>query len=53
MIRSLIKVTSVQNPVRIIGHADIRSTMSYNRYTLSKTEIQNLLNQTNKLDCPD
>lgn len=53
MITNLLKVTSVQNTASIIGHSDIRSTMSYNRYTLSKTEIQNLLNQTNKLDCPD
>lgn len=48
MITNLLKVTSVQNSADIIGHADIRSTMSYNRYALSKTEIQNLLDQINK-----
>ena len=53
MITNLLKVTSVQNTANIIGHSDIRSTMSYNRYTLSKTEIQNLLNKINKLDCRD
>jgi len=53
MITNLLKVTSVQNTASIIGHSDIRSTMSYNRYTLSKTEIQNLLNKINKLDCTD
>ena len=47
MITNLLKVTSVQNTASIIGHSDIRSTMSYNRYTLSKTEIQNLLNEIN------
>lgn len=47
MITNLLKVTSVQNTASIIGHSDIRSTMSYNRYSLSKTEIQNLLNEIN------
>ena len=47
MITNLLKLTSVQNTASIIGHSDIRSTMSYNRYTLSKTEIQNLLNEIN------
>jgi hypothetical protein len=28
-----------------MGHSDIRSTMSYNRYVLSKSQIQELLNQ--------
>ena len=50
MITSLLKVTSVQNTASIIGHSDIRSTMSYNRYVLSKTEIQNFLDQVNSVD---
>ena len=45
MITNLLKITSAQNTADIIGHSDIRSTISYKRYTLSKTEIQNLLNQ--------
>lgn len=48
MITNLLKVTSVQNTANIIGHADIRSTMGYNSYSLSKTEIQNLLDQLEK-----
>lgn len=45
MITNLLKVTSVQKAANIIGHSDIRSTMIYNRYTLSKTEIQNILDK--------
>jgi integrase len=45
MITNLLKVTSVQNAANIIGHSDIRSTMIYNRYALSKNQIQELLNQ--------
>jgi len=45
MITNLLKVPSVQNTADIIGYSDIRSTMQYNRYALSKTEIQDLLNQ--------
>ena len=45
MITNLLKVTSVQNTADIIGHTDIRSTMSYNRYTLTKSQIQELLNK--------
>ena len=48
MITNLFKITSVQNTADIIGHSDIRSTMSYNRYALSKTEIQSLLDQLEK-----
>lgn len=48
MITNLLKVTSVQNTANIIGHADTRSTMGYNRYSRSKTEIQNLLDQLEK-----
>lgn len=43
MITNLLKITSVQNTANIIRHSDIRSTMSYNRYALSKEEIQKLL----------
>lgn len=43
VITNLLKVTSVQNTAEIIGHKDIRSTMAYRRYALSKEEIQNLL----------
>jgi hypothetical protein len=32
----------------IMGHEDIRSTMYYQRYALSKTEIQSLLDQINE-----
>lgn len=39
----LLKITSVQNTADITGHADIRSTMSYKRYALSKKEIEELL----------
>ena len=45
MITNLLKVTSVQNTANIIGHSDIRSTMSYNRYALSKNQIQEILDQ--------
>ena len=47
MITNLLKVTSVQNTANIIGHSDIRSTMIYNRYSLNKKEIQELLNRIN------
>lgn len=43
MISNLLKTTTVQNAAQIIGHNDIHSTMSYQRYALSKKEIQNLL----------
>ena len=48
MITNLLRVTSVQNTADIIGHSDIRSTMSYNRYSLTKKEIQDLLDKLNK-----
>ena len=48
MITNLLKIKSVQNTADIIGHSDIWSTMSYNRYALSKAEIQDLLDQINK-----
>jgi hypothetical protein len=43
MISNLLKVTTVQHAAQIIGHNDIQSTMSYQRYPLSKQEIQDLL----------
>ena len=43
MISHLLKVTSVQNAANIIGHQDIRSTMTYERCALTKAEIQDLL----------
>ena len=45
MITNLLKVTSVQYTANIIGHSDIRSTMIYNRYSLSKNQIQDLLKE--------
>jgi len=45
MISNLLKITTVQHASQIIGHNDIKSTMSYQRYALSKKEIQNLLNE--------
>ena len=45
MITRLLKNTSVQNAADIIGHRDIKSTMSYKRYALNKKEIQKLLNR--------
>ena len=44
MISNLLKKTTVQHAAQIIGHNDIKSTMSYSRYALSKEEIQELLN---------
>jgi putative transposase len=43
VISSLLRVTSVQNTADIMGHEDIRSTMYYRRYALSKNEIRSLL----------
>lgn len=45
-ISSLLKVTTIQNTADIIGHKDIRSTMYYKRYALSKKEIEELLEKT-------
>ena len=36
LVNRLLKVTSVQNIVDILGHQDIRSTISYKHYVLSK-----------------
>lgn len=43
VISSLLKITSVQNAVDIIGHNDIRSTLKYSRYSMSKKQIQELM----------
>jgi hypothetical protein len=43
MLSNLLKITTVQNTADIIGHQDIRSTMAYRRYALSKEEINDLL----------
>ena len=40
MISNLLKTTTVQNAAQIIGHNNIHSTMSYQRYVLAKKEIQ-------------
>ena len=45
IITNLLKVPSVQNTANIIRHNDIRLTMTYNRYALSKSQIQNLLDK--------
>jgi len=42
-ISNLLKITTLQNTADIIGHKDIKSTMSYKRYSLSKKEIEELL----------
>ena len=41
LVNRLLKVTSVQNTVDIIGHQDIRSTISYKHYALSKKKLKN------------
>jgi hypothetical protein len=43
VISNLLKITTVQNTGDIVGHQDIRSTMAYRRYALSKEEINDLL----------
>lgn len=42
VISKLLRITDVQNVAEIIGHQDIRSTMTYSRYRLSPSEIQKL-----------
>ena len=42
-ISSLLKETTVQEAAQIIGHKDIKSTMSYQRYALNKADIKKLL----------
>lgn len=48
VISGLLKHTSVQNAADIIGHQDIRSTMAYQRYALSRKEIEDLLQKINE-----
>ena len=43
VISNLLKITTVQNTADIVGHEDIRSTMAYRRYALSKEEIKSNL----------
>lgn len=43
MISNLLKNTTLQHTAQIIGHKDVQSTMSYQRYALSKQDIQALL----------
>ncbi|MFT4645726.1 MAG: hypothetical protein ACI8ZX_002144 [Planctomycetota bacterium] len=43
VISNLLKITTVQNTADIIGHEDIRYTITYIKYTLSKEEINGLL----------
>ena len=50
IISNLLKVTIVQHAAQIIGHNDIKSTMSYKRYALSSEEIQDLLEQITDLN---
>lgn len=45
LITNLLKVTSVHKVAEIIGHDDIRSTMKYQRYALSKDEIKDILSK--------
>ena len=47
MISNLLKTTTVQHVADIIGHSDIKPTMSYQHYPLSKEGIQDLLKQIN------
>jgi len=50
MISNLLRVTTLHNTASIVGHTDIRSTLKYKRYALSKLEIQKLLTKIQTLD---
>ena len=50
MISNLLRVTTLHNTASIIGHTDIRSTLKYKRYALSKQEIQKLLTKIQTID---
>jgi len=50
LISNLLKHTTVQNAADIIGHDDIRSTLSYKRYALNAQEIRDLLDQIDEED---
>jgi site-specific recombinase XerD len=45
VISKLLQVTTVQNVASIVGHRDIRSTMCYDRYRLSKVAIQEIYSE--------
>ena len=48
MISNLLKKTTLQHTAQIISHKDIQSTMSYERYALSKDDIRKLLEEIEK-----
>lgn len=45
MVSRLLNVTPVQNVAEIMGHADIRTTMLYSRYRLTKSKILKIYSQ--------
>ena len=49
LISRLLRVNTVQNVRDIIRHEDIKSTMQYNRYRLTKSAIQNIQQQAKKV----
>jgi integrase/recombinase XerD len=53
MICNLLKNTTLQHTAQIIGHKDIQSTMSYQRYALSKDDIQKLLEKIEEKEDSD
>jgi integrase/recombinase XerD len=50
LVTALLKLTTVQNVASIIGHSDVKTTMKYNRYSLTKTEISDLLTKMLHVD---
>lgn len=44
-VSNALKCTSAHNTQKLIGHADIRSTMKYSRYELDPQEEENILKQ--------
>jgi site-specific recombinase XerD len=48
VISKLLLVTDVHTVAYIIGYQDIRSTMKYNRYRLSKSSIQDIYVQAER-----
>ena len=53
VISNLLRVTTVPNVASIIGHNDIRSTLKYKRYSLRKSDIQALMEQSQNLGNSD
>lgn len=45
MVSRLLKVTRVEHVAEIMGHTDIRTTMLYNRYRLTKSKILKIYSQ--------